>query len=512
MRGPINRGQRARSIPIPAPVGGWNARDSLSAMEATDAVRLDNLFPGFGKVSLRKGFSSYATGMSSTVKTLVEFIAGANRKFIAAANGRIWDISSAGAATSLASGFTEDQWQVAQFDDSSGGALLGFVNGADAPQTYDGSAVAAMTVSGVGLTIADLVGIHVHNGRSYFWTKNSQDFWYSATGALGGVLTKFPLGRVAGFGGNLIAMGTWSVDAGNGPQDLAVFFMSSGDIIVYAGSNPGDAADWALSGRYQVGEPLGYRPLAKIGAELVAVTKAGYVPMAQAARLGADKQSGIAFSNKIHGAALQAAIDGGSLSGWQACLYPRGNYLLVNVPVTSTLWHQHVMNIQTGAWCRFTGQNGYAWGVYNNRLYFGTTSGTVYLADQTNADNAAAIQGDGQLAWNFLGTPGLLKNIGMVRVLGQAETGVIPYSLSVGVDFRDPGGVVSSSVINASTAPWDTTAWDTTPWPAEATIFDKWSGAAGFGDAVTARLRVASTSTGFDWYATTFTFEPGGIL
>jgi hypothetical protein len=43
-------------------------------------------------------------------------------------------------------------------------------------------------------------------------------------------------------------------------------------------------------------------------------------------------------------------------------------------------------------------------------------------------------------------------------------------------------------------------------------VFDSWNGAVGLGDAVAARLLVSSDSTGFDWFSTTYTFEPGGIL
>ena len=45
----------------------------------------------------------------------------------AAADGNIWDVTSAGTATSLASGFSSDRWQWAQFDDSGGGARVGLV-------------------------------------------------------------------------------------------------------------------------------------------------------------------------------------------------------------------------------------------------------------------------------------------------------------------------------------------------------------------------------------------------
>ena len=510
MRRPVNRGQRSTAQTFPSPTGGWNVRDPIADMGVNYAVRLDNWFPSFGRVSIRKGYTSYATGLGDSVKTLKEFNAGSSRKFIAAANGKIWDVSSAGAAVQLATGFTNDAWQCAQFDDAGGGARLGMVNGADAPQIYNGATVGAMTVSGP--TIANLVGIHIHKNKSYFWEANSQSFWYSATSALGGVLTEFKLGRLSGFGGNLVKMDTWSVDAGNGPDDLAVFLMSSGDVIVYAGSDPGSVTTWSLVGVYRIGAPIGNRPTIKIGAELYAITKNGFQPMSQVAKLGLTKQS-VVLSDTIRGAVTLAADSGASLGGWEAVLYPKGNRAIFNVPQSTTVFHQYVVNTETGAWCRFNSHNGYAWALYNDALYFGGVDGKVYKADDGYSDNGTAIQADAICSWNYLGAPGRLKNMGLARVLGETTNATsIPYSLGLAVDFREVVATLYGAVPATASAPWDSSAWDTTAWPSESSIFDSWGGALGVGDAVSARLRMASTATGFDWFTTTYIFEPGGLL
>ena len=54
---------------LPAPVGGWNARDALANMAPTDAVTLDNLFPGVSSVMLRGGYIRHATGISGHVSS-----------------------------------------------------------------------------------------------------------------------------------------------------------------------------------------------------------------------------------------------------------------------------------------------------------------------------------------------------------------------------------------------------------------------------------------------------------
>lgn len=55
------------AIAIPAPVGGWNARDALDAMPPTDAVKLVNWIPRAGYVQSRGGFSIHASGLGGAV-------------------------------------------------------------------------------------------------------------------------------------------------------------------------------------------------------------------------------------------------------------------------------------------------------------------------------------------------------------------------------------------------------------------------------------------------------------
>lgn len=49
------KGRRAQAVTRPAPVGGWNARDSVDDMPATDALLMDNWFPGTDSIKLRPG-------------------------------------------------------------------------------------------------------------------------------------------------------------------------------------------------------------------------------------------------------------------------------------------------------------------------------------------------------------------------------------------------------------------------------------------------------------------------
>jgi hypothetical protein len=54
----LDRGQRAVTKVVPAPVGGLNARDALAAMPETDASVMVNFFPFADRVESRTGSPS----------------------------------------------------------------------------------------------------------------------------------------------------------------------------------------------------------------------------------------------------------------------------------------------------------------------------------------------------------------------------------------------------------------------------------------------------------------------
>lgn len=496
-RRPLRSRNRAISKSLPAPVGGWNTRDALDSMPSTDAVTLDNWFPTIGKVSIRKGYDAHATGVGSgNVDTVVGYEAADNNKLIACGGGEIWDATSSGAATSLGSGFTANNWQTANFN-----GRLFFVNGADAPQDYDGTTLSATSWSGSGLTITDLIGVNVFKNRLFFWESGSQDFWYAAVNAVTGTLTKFPLSRVSQFGGNLVTMGTWTHDGGDGVDDFAVFIMSTGQAIVYQGTDPGDATAWSLVGIYRIGTPLDIRGVLKYGGDLLISTTDDYVSLSSVLKTG----SGI--PTKLSGA-VQAASTQIDSFGWQSVLYLKGSMILLNVPVASNTYVQHVINTTTGAACRFKNIPARSWGVYDGDLYFGSTDGTVKKFDQGRDDDGTNIEADGETAWTDFGIA-QRKRLAAIRPSIQV-LGSLSYSIGIGQDFNT-SLVSAATVISSQGSPWDTSPWDTSPWSSSLQTDATWRASKGTGDVLSTRIRVA-TQQEVSWLRTDYRLEVGTNL
>lgn len=496
---------------VPAPVGGLNARDSEDNMSPVDALKMENFYPDFAGVALRQGYTSYASSVgtaSSSVQTLATFINGANAKFLAAANGAIYDITSSGTASSLATGFSANRWQWANFD-----GKMGLVNGSDTPQQYNGTTVSSLTVTGSGLTAANLIGITVFKNRTFFWEDDSQDFWYSALNTLGGSVSKFPLSRVGDFGGKLVSVGSMARDGGDGPDDLFVAVMSSGDVIVYQGTDPGSASNWAIVGVYDSGAPVDVRGAVKLGGDLMIVTRAGYVSIAQLMQYGsiANVNPQLSFASKINPLAQTKVLDNAANTGWQALLGPQSEKMIVNIATSSTTFEQHVLNLGIKAWGVWKDIPSYCWGTFNGKLYFGGLGAVFEMGG--NSDAGTAIRGDCQQAFSQLGAQGIRK---LITGIQPALKGSGNVSLKIGVntDFGTQQPVSVETAFSEEgqlwqdlNAPWN--EWEE-PWGSGAEgVIDTLTMAGGQGFRVSPHMTVSTTNS-VEWLSTRIIFKPGG--
>lgn len=502
----------SRSTSVVAPVGGWDTREALADMPPQNAVILDNWFPSTDKVTLRRGSADHATGLPGPVETLLEYtgVTGATKLF-AASEGGIYDVSSSGAVGAAAvSGLSNDRWQQVQIG-TSGGQFLFMVNGTDSPRSYDGSSWATPSISASGLTATNLVWCNLHQRRLWFGEEDSLRAWYLDVNSIAGTPVSFSLAGVARRGGYIMNMGTWTRDAGDGADDVAVFVTSEGEAIVYQGIDPSSSATWALIGVFQIGKPIGRRCIIKAGADLVLVTQDGFVTAASILTVDRSQADKVALSAQINKAVNDAVRDYGTLFGWQPFLYPRGTMLMFNIPQTSTTAYQFVFNTITGAPCRFTGLNALCWALKGDDAYFGSSDGVVYKFDTGSSDDGAAINGDALQAFSYFKSPGVAKAFKLVEPIFESA-GNPNAALDLNVDFqiRAPSGVPAASPVNSAT--WGVSKWGIGTWGTDGQIYRGWRGVRGIGRAASIRIRVSTTTSRPSWVATNWTYIHGGQL
>lgn len=501
----------------PAPVGGWNARDSLGAMKPTDAVALDNWFPTPSYVETRGGCSSHATGLTGNGKTLAVYnaMSGTNTMWAYTSSG-IYNVSSAGAVGASVLSRTNGKHQCTMFGDGTNNWLIA-CNGVNDPAYYNGTTWTAVdettspALTGyTGNAVDQFIYVHVFKGRLFFIPKDSLSFWYLSAGAAGGALTEFDLSGEAPKGGYLMAMATWTRDAGSGPDDFAVFFTSEGEAMVYQGTNPGSATTWAKVGTYTIGKPLGRRCVMQYGGDCIVLTEQGAFPMS-ALLMSGDERAKYALSFKIQDVFTEAGRDYGSVFGWKAIAFPARNAVLVNVPIAEDGTHeQFVMNSITKAWCRFTGWDAEDFAIFNKNLYF--CDGTVVFKAWTGeADNGTNIVYYGKQAFQDFGDPYSKQCKLFMPILTM--NGSLTYSTDIDVDFEDETMTGSTTFSPGGSSLWGTAIWGTSTWASSTILIRKWSSPAAWeGRWLSGKLRIANNQVRGRWIGSTIVYESGDAL
>lgn len=503
-------GQVAQSVRFTAPVGGWDVLDSIVGMDPSYALTLDNMFPTVRDVHVRGGYTLWASGMSGQVETLMQWGArNTHPKMLAANQGNIYDVTNAGAVGApLATGYSNNRWQYVNIG-TPGGQFLWACNGLDTPWAFDGTNVTPMVITGV--TSTSIVNVGSFKERLFFVISNSLSYAYLPIQSIQGAALTVDLSAWFHLGGYLVAIGTWSRAGLTDQDDLCVFLTNKGEFVIFQGSDPGDATNWSLVNRGRVGAPVGYRCMTKIGSDLYIVGQDGLVALSEVLWLDRVDVSKT-ISEKIGLAITNAVQLYGSNFGWQIFLYPRGNYVAVNVPLAEgTIIQQYVANTGTGSWCRFLNQNANCWELYNENPYFGGIDGNVYQADNGTSDNGNAITFEARTAFNDMGIPGQNKQWTFVRPImtagGQTN---IAYDFEVDYNMEP---ILSSPIPSTPEgAEWDVGLWDSALWGSGSSVQQPLLNPNAIGRVGAFHMKGASKDQSVSWQAIDYIFIEAGLI
>src|SRR5699024_7971571 len=127
----------------------------------------------------------------------------------------------------------------------------------------------------------------VCKGRLCMAQANSLSFGYMPPLQIGGEAKEFNLSSICTRGGSITGVYTWTLDAGSGSDDHLVVLTSEGEVAVYAGVDPDVVDSFSLIGVFYLGRPVGNRPAAKFGGDLLILCEQGIYPLSLEL-LGAD--------------------------------------------------------------------------------------------------------------------------------------------------------------------------------------------------------------------------------
>jgi hypothetical protein len=193
--------------------------------------------------------------------------------------------------------------------------------------------------------------------------------------------------------------------------------------------------------------------------------------------------------------------------GWEGIVYPTARYVIFNVPqVENTRQIQFVMNVISGAWCRFLNLNAACWGLLNDGLYFGGNDGKVYQADYGQTDNGSDLNWDIKTAFNDCRSGGVNKYFKLIQPL-FLTSGAISIAVGINVDFDNVAPTASVSATPADTGLWGSGRWGIAKWGGSGILIRDWLTVGRFGNYVAGRFKGASNGVSVQYNGCSITYE-----
>lgn len=508
------RQQDALTTSLPAPVGGWNDRDSFAEMDAKDAVILDNLFPSPSQVISRKGFLNWSTGIAGgQVESLMGYRPQTGTAALFGACGsKFYNVTASGAVgAAVVTGLSNARWQHLNMA-TSGGNFLMAVNGADKLRGWNG---AAWWTDGdgthdiTGVDTSTCIVLRLFKRRMWLVQNNTMKAWYLPVDSIAGAAVALDFGSIFSRGGKLQDIADWSLDAGIGIDDYAAFISDQGEVAIYKGSDPTSATTWALVGVFYIGAPLGRRCSGQYAGDVLLISQDGVLPLSKAL-MSSRVNTAVALTDKILNSVSFATTAYVNNFGWQILNYPGANMIILNVPVGTGVQQQYVMNTITGAWCRFLGWPANCFEVFNNELYFGA-NGVVCKAWQGTSDAGSVITSEVLQAFNYFGSSSKLKEWTLARPLIALDnqTGFL-FGLNTDFDTTAPTGSPTFLATDASL--WNTGTWDSAMWGGDPSMQKLWQTVNGIGFCAAIHFIATTATATLQWAATDFAYKRAGII
>lgn len=510
---------------FPAPVRGLIQNENLSSSGPAGAYVLDNWFPTQTGIRLRKGSFKHATVSAiDKVEKLFTYKSGSTEVMFAATNDSVFDISSPvdrdTPPTPEFTGQSNGYYSAQQFG-TAGGDFLYIVNGADDARFYDGTSWAAINtnttphIQGVDSNVFSQVWSFAN--RLFFIEKQTLDAWYLPVDSIAGAANQFSLNGIMRMGGELVFGGRWSLDAGDGLDDKCIFVSSEGEVAIYEGTNPGSASEWRLAGLYRIGKPIGKNCTMQAGGDLLIATDMGLVPLSAAIQKDYAALNLSAVSSRIKPTWEKSYSDRGLLP-WEVAKWPSENMMVISQPraTESILPQSLVVNLETGAWCRFTGQDVRCLALFDDFLFFGANNGCVYRMEATGADDGVPYTGV------YVGLYDQMNALAAHKLAMQARATFIasvPFNVRVSAssNYQPSLPAAPSSVPNFVSNEWDTGLWDQAIWDGSEVGFrtTRWVSTPAQGYSLAPQIQVTSgtdASPTIELVSFDMTYNVGGVV
>jgi hypothetical protein len=531
------------------PVRGLNSTGAVASMPETDAIEMDNMISNDLGVIVREGYYEYATNIGGDatrqVRTIMSYEgATANATvspltqstLFAAVDTGIFNIEGGGdmtavaASIALSGSLNAGRFSFVQFTTDSGQYLVA-CSETDGGYLYNGTAWMKMTSIGApgpgvitGVDPSKFVHVCAWKKRLMFTLRASAAVWILDVGDVGGAAVEFDFGPQLMNGGAVLGLANWTQDDGNGIDDRLVIVGSSGDLIVYAGTDPTDATKFENLGTWYIGQPpVGRRCFTTGGGNVYVLTQFGVIPVNQIVQGGLDNllTSDTALISQLRKLQAQLNQDFQTLlntDGWELLALPSKSLLHIARPSVSVSENiQYAFQQHNLAWSRFLDVPGKSFSRRLNEVYAGTDDARVLRVMDGHTDGelldgtgASEIRSRLTPAFSYFGDPRVLKQALMIRCNFLASA-VPAYAVLMNTDFQVTSIYGNPAAGSSVGSLWDQAFWDSAFWAGGSASFAEWRSIEGLGYALSPSIFISSL-TRTVLASIEYMLKPGGPL
>lgn len=399
--------------PWPLPVRGWYGNAGQTELNPQFADTIENLWFDGARMTTRPGHT-VVDQRPAYQRIPYEF--GANPHLIEVNPTQV-----------RANGVTQGRANIGRMMAAEISSNVVMVDGRGEAIRYDGTAFHLGGFTADGADPDGFQGVIAHHDRLYFWSADTLEFWYGDVGAVMGALTKFPLDRLGNIRGTIVAMGSFTIDAKQDMDDVLCILTSAGDLVVYAGLDPGDATDWRILGRAKVAVPVSRFGLYQHGSDLYVLTAEGLTSMRVMLNRGTSAPIQ-ALTSPIRDE-MKAAVAVADPEAIQVIAPPDSQYLLVSFPGTERAF---VYGFAAQGWFNWTGMKMRAWHRFDKQLRATLANGREAVIEDGAGDGGVPISCVLRSTW--LRGPSTVRQLRpMIKV-----TGPLTIAVDVEADHEEP--------------------------------------------------------------------------
>ena len=339
------------------------------------------------------------------------------------------------------------------------------------------TAVPAIT----GALTSTFTDIWMFKSRVFLTKKDSLVAYALPINAIGGAVITVSMAGVMQRGGSLTMGATWSLDAGDGLDDKCVFISDQGEAAVYSGTDPSDALAWSLVGIYPMAELMHKSAHMRAGGDLLIVTKEGLLPISSAVNKDPAALSLTAISAPIEPSWRRYIAE--RLGKWTVGKWTARSMAIIGFPPDGGGNAECLaLNLQTGAWSRFTGWDVRCALEFDGKLYIGTSQGKVYNCESSGTDDGAMYSCLYVGLHERLSNPTQEKVAHMCRATFRYSTN-FNYRVSFAFNYAYSIGAYPPVPANSTSDLWDLGLWDVAKWDGRgiAQIITEWRSTFGRG-------------------------------